>query len=406
MKSTRLITSSVRTLCRYRLRTFFMSIGIVIGVASLVMGRSMGAGAEKDFQEKVDKIFGPGTIIVIARSKSSTPPTGPITTLKIEDLQAVADRLEAIVDWDPTVGVGGVEIQYGDRNRELVVFGHSERAERVWNRSVVAGRFFTSEDLQSAARVALIGTNVAASLFDGDDPIGKEILIRSMPFRVVGVLESIGIDPHGMDRDDDVMVPTTTAMRRMRNIDYIGSAKLVVRDPEKVDEDAEAVAEILRERHHIGAGEDDDFHTFTSRYAGRRAAEANKVMRWYVPAAAGIVLLLAAIVITNVMLTTIRQRLPEIGLRRAVGATAASISRQFLAETVAVSLLSGVVGLALGVVAAWVATRFFGQPTALSPGLLVMAYGAALLVGVLAGLLPARKAAQLDPVEGLRQFGA
>jgi len=175
-----------------------------------------------------------------------------------------------------------------------------------------------------------------------------------------------------------------------------------VRDPEQVDQDAEQVAAVLRERHRIAEGEDDDFAIYTSKFAGRKAQGANKVLTFYFPAAAGIVLLLAGIVITSVMMTTIRQRVPEIGLRKALGATEAAISQQFLAETVSVSLFSGVVGLLLGLAATFALPRLFAQPTLTTPGSVAIGFGAAVVVGIVSGILPARKAARLNPVEALR----
>jgi putative ABC transport system permease protein len=393
MNAKLLVASSVRSMSRYRLRTFFMSIGIVVGVASLIVGRSLGAGAERELKDKIDIIFGPGSIIVMSRTAG---------TMKIADIEAIEQQLEQIVAWDPTVGVGNCEVRVGDTNRQATIFGHSERAEQVWHRTVIEGRYFTAADLEAAARVALIGTSMATILFGDEDPIEREIQINSVPFRVIGVLEPVGIDPHGMDRDEDIMVPTTTAMRRLRSIDYIGTAKLLVRDPEQVDQDAELVAAVLRERHRIAEGEDDDFAIYTSKFAGRKAQGANKVLKFYFPAAAGIVLLLAGIVITSVMMTTIRQRVPEIGLRKALGATETVISQQFLAEAVGVSLFSGVVGLALGLTVALALSRLFEQPTLTTFGSVAMGFSAAVIVGIASGLLPARKAARLNPVEALR----
>ena len=197
-------------------------------------------------------------------------------------------------------------------------------------------------DLGKTARVALLGYRLAELLFGADgDPIGEEILISSVPFRIIGVLEPAGIDPHGEDRDEDIYIPITTAMRRLNNTEYIGIAKLLVSGHEQVDEDADQMAGILREQHNIAPGENEDFAIYSSKFVGRMVVKTNLLLNVYMMAAAAVVLLVAAIVIASIMLVVVRERVAEIGLRKALGATEQNIGFQFLIEVMAVTLVSG-----------------------------------------------------------------
>lgn len=400
-----LLAGSVRILTRYKLRTFFMSLGIVIGVAALVVMRSLGTGAERDMLGKIERMFS-ATSIMITNSGGAMHGGGRRATgkLTIEDLEAIADELDQVVDWDPMVVVsaGDREVQYKGATRSLMILGHSERAEVVWNRGVTEGEFFSAADVRSAARVALLGYKAAEALFGDEDPVGEQIQIGNSPFRVKGVLEPHGVDPHGLDKDDEVYVPITTLMRRLLNLDRIGSAKLLVADAAAIDDTADQVAEILRARHGLADDQSDDFSIFTPTLVQERVAEANRVLTVYLPATAGIALLVAAIVIANIMLMAVRERIAEIGLRKAVGATDRQIGWQFLLESLAVTVLSGALGVGLGAGVLALVAGHGGPQAGMAPDAVFLGLAAALLVGVLAGYLPARQAARQEPVNALK----
>jgi putative ABC transport system permease protein len=283
-----------------------------------------------------------------------------------------------------------------------MIIGGSERAEAVSGRGVTVGEYFSGADVRSAARVALIGSKTAEALFDGEEPVGKRIQIGNSPFRVKGVLEEHGVDPHGMDRDDEVHVPITTLMRRMLDLDTIGSAKLIISSTEEVDNTVEQVAELLRVRHGLADDEPDDFSIFTPTQVQQAVKKANRVLTVYLPATAGVALLVAAIVIANIMLIAVRERIPEIGLRKAVGATDRQIGGQFLLESLAVTVFSGVLGVGIGAGILVAVARMMSRETKVTPDSIVLGLGAALVVGILAGWLPARQAARQEPVDALR----
>jgi putative ABC transport system permease protein len=384
-----LITGSLRMMVRFRMRTLFMSFGVALGVAVLIAGRSLGTGAEQQLNERIDLMFGPGTILIFSR-------------LDFDDMAVVDEQVDRVLSWDPRLMLGEIEVSNGGVNRQAAVFGQSERGDYVWNRGAVEGRYLSAEDLSSNARVAMIGTKMAVTLFGDSSPLDEEILIGRVPFRIVGVLEPVGMDPHGEDRDEDVIVPVTTAMRRLQNTEYFNMAKLVVDNVDLVDEDADQISEILRQRHQLAEGEEDDFYIYTSKFAGRRIQEASRSINRYLMAAAIAVLLVAGVVISSIMLVTVRERVAEIGLRKALGATEQQIKAQFLAESAGVSLASGALGVLLGIAAAYVIGSQIDVPVVLSQASVGVAMLAAVAVGIASGFIPARRAAQLDPVEALK----
>ncbi|MCP5052170.1 MAG: peptide ABC transporter permease, partial [bacterium] len=251
-------------------------------------------------------------------------------SLKIADLEALEAEIPNLELWDPMNVIREQEVKHREKNVNVRIYGHSPKAEIVWNRSVDSGEFFDHNDMNKAARVALIGKNTAKELFGDEDPIGGEIRIGTIPFRVKGVLESIGADPHGNDRDNEVHVPITTAMRRLQNVDYINGAKLLVKDADKIEETAARVSEILRERHQLPREAPDDFVLFTPAFVRHLVSKANNVFDLLLPLIAGISLLVGGVVVANLMLIAVNERTAEIGLRKAVGARSKDILGQFL----------------------------------------------------------------------------
>jgi len=385
-----LLGGSLRNLRRFKLRSFFMSIGVAIGVATLIAGASAGSGAAQQITAQIDRIFGPGTIVIVSRE------------LKITHLQAVADEMEQVVAWAPRQAIGEQEISYLGENRLAAVTGHSENADYVWNRGVVDGRFFSEDDIERAARVALIGTSLKQEIFGEGEALGEKITINSVPFEIIGALEPMGIDPHGDDRDMDIYVPITTSMRRLANTDIIGTGKLVLSNADQADADTDQVALLLREEFHVAEGEPEPFAIYSSKFAGKAAIKAKELLGVYIMLAAAVVLLVAAVVISSIMLIVVRERIAEIGLRKALGATPRSIAIQFLFESTSLTVLSGAIGVALGVGAASIIASLNATPMNLTPVSVSLAVVASVLVGILAGIIPARRAANLDPVESLR----
>ena len=390
MNASRLIRSSLKNLVRFKMRSFFMSIGVAVGVATLIAGSSVGNGAAQKISAQIDQMFGPGTILIGSAE------------LKLPDLTAVAEEMDQVVAFAPRLSLSEMAIDFMGTSEQAAVSGFSANADYVWNRSVIDGRYISDRDVDRAERVALIGTKLKDALFADTDAIGEEVQIDSVPFEVVGILDPMGIDPHGDDRDMDVYVPISTAQRRLVNSDIIGNGKLVVGNADNVEQDADQVAEILRKRFQITDGQPDTFRIYTSKFAGKAAIKAKRMLSVYVIVAAVVVLLVAAVVISSIMLVVVRERVSEIGLRKAVGATRGSIATQFLFESTVVSLVAGGLGIALGLgVASFIAARY-EIPMNLTPLAVMLAVLASVVVGILSGIIPARRAASLDPVEAMR----
>ncbi|MEM7586472.1 MAG: ABC transporter permease [Acidobacteriota bacterium] len=399
----RLLWRSIwHALSRAKLRTFLMSLGIVIAVATLVVARAMGSGAEQKMLDSISRMFSASSLMVSARGMQGSIRDGAISTLTIADIEAIAAELDEVVAWEPFQLFSGQDVRFEGRTRQMNIFGISHQAEEVWQRAVTSGRAITADDLARVARVALIGTKAADALFGDEDPIGQRIYAGSVPLDVIGVLEPYGMDPHGEDRDFEIQVPISTLMRRLMKVDFIMAAKLVVDDPERVEEVADQVTAIMRERHQLVEGVPNDFAVTTPALVRRMVQRANRVLQVFLPAAAGVALLVAALVIASVMLMSVRQRVAEVGLRKAMGATDRQISGQFLTEAVAVTVSSALVGLAIGLAVILVASRRFQIPMALTADTIALALAASVLVGLLAGVLPARQAARLDPIAALK----
>lgn len=387
---------------RFKLRTFFMSVGVVLGVATLVVMRSYGDGAEQEMMEKVNRMFSASSLYLQSgRGGMAGDPDKPATTLTLEDLQAIQDQLDAILAVDPLL-VTSRDVSSGGVSRSTPIWANGESGELVWGRGVILGAFFSRSEIAQASKVALIGDKTARRFFGESDPIGQQLQIGGSAFRVKGVLEPIGTDPHGMDRDDEIHIPISTMMRRVMNVDYIAGAKFLVKDEGLMKEVEAGIHAILKERHVIRDDEDKDYALITPDVVQYMVGRMNRVFKVFLPAAACAILLAASMVIALIMLTAVKERIQEIGLRKAVGAEDGGIAAQFIFESLSITLTSGVLGILLGLAVMLVMTRLLGLSVVISPGAILLGLVAAVLAGLMAGYLPARKAAAMNPVDALR----
>jgi putative ABC transport system permease protein len=403
MNATRLLKSSLGVMARYKLRTAFMMLGSLVGVGALTFVITVGGAAERKILDTVHQIFGESSVIVSAGGGFFMGgPRGEAARMTLDDVEALAAQIPAVEVWDPMQVLPNAEVRRGDKSRAVRLLGYSERGERVWDRGVSRGEYFDAAAVAGSSRVALVGETVVRELFAGEDPIGADVLVGSVPFKVVGVLQRWGTDVHGMDRDDEVVVPITTAMRRVMNVDGIRGAKLLLSSPSATDSTVAEVKRILRERHGLAAGQPNDFTIMTSAAVQQMLAKTERVLFLYLPLVAGIALLAGGAVAASLMLASVGERTGEIGLRRAVGARPADIRTQFLLEAAVIMLGGGVVGILVGSAAALYVAARLNAAGSVSAAAILLGIVLSIATGLLAGVLPARRAALLQPADALR----
>jgi len=404
MKTRRIFLSGMLLVRRHILRTFLMMLGIVVGITALTVILALAAGTEENVMKNVEKMFAANNIMIGAGGgmMGGGRGDGPTTTLEIADFEALAAEIPNIAMWDPQHMLNR-EVKYKDQNAEVRIFGYSPAAELLRGRSVTSGGFFTEEHMEQGARVALIGETVLSELFGDEDPLDAQIRVGGVPFRVIGVLETMGVDAvHGMDRDRELYVPITTVQRRLLNIDYVSSGTLQVANTDKMEETADKVKAILRERHHISEAEQDDFYVITPVEVREMVRAGNRMFNLFLPLVAGVALLIGTAVVATLMLISVNERTGEIGLRKAVGARPKDIVLQFVAETTLVTLVAGVVGIVIGLLAARAVGGMLGIPASVSLQPILVGVVLSGLAGIVGAALPARRAAAVDPIETLR----
>lgn len=403
MNGMRLAGHGVRTIGRYKLRSAFMMLGSLVGVATLTLVVSVGDGARQKVLATVRQLFGSSSITVFARgTELVSGPRADAARLTLDDVEAVAREVPDVAAWDPQQFIPSASVRRGDRSTMARVVGASERSERVWGRGVTRGVYFDAAAERGAARVALIGETAAASLFGADDPLDGEILVGSVPVRVIGVLEPLGTDVHGMDRDNEIVVPISTMMRRVMNVDTIALAKLLVKDPSRASQAAAAARQVLRQRHAIAAGQPDDFTLLTPVEIQKMVGRVESVLTLYLPLVGGVALLVGGLVAATLMLTSVSARVAEIGLRRAVGARPADIAFQFLVETAVTVASGGLGGIVIGCLGGQALARRLHLGSAISWKAVLLGLAVSAVAGLLAGVAPARRAAGLQPADALR----
>lgn len=403
MRTTRLVRTSVSSMRRHKLRSAFTMIGSVIGVAALTFVLTIGTAARDRLLATVRQLFGESSVVVTGGGGFFMGgPRGEAARLTLDDAAALAEAIPEIEAWDPMQVAPGTQVRHGDATQTVRLMGKSERSERVWDRGVSRGEYFDATAVAASARVALIGETAARALFGDEDPIGEEILIGTVPFQVTGILEAQGTDIHGMDRDNEVVIPISTAMRRVMNVDVIRAVKLLIRDPRAIDATAGEVSRILRARHGLTEGQPSDFTLITSSEIQKMVAKAQQVLFLYLPLVAGVSLLAGAVVTATLTLSAVSERVGEIGLRRAVGARPRDIRLQFLLETALTALGGALLGAAIGSALAVHLAAHVRLHVGLSPAAVVLGLAIATVTGLLAGVVPARRAARLEPAAALR----
>jgi putative ABC transport system permease protein len=394
---------ALRALARNKMRSLLTMLGIIIGVGAVIATVSIGHGAEYLIQQGIQSM---GTNAVFIMSGSNRPGglrmgSWAVKTLTVDDMNAIVREIPLIKEAAPAVMMRQ-QIVYQNQNWSTSILGTSPNYFIIRSWPAQAGAVFSQEEVDSAANVCVLGTTVAKYLFDMEDPIGKTIRIGSLPFQVVGLLESKGQSVMGDDQDDRIFAPYTTVQKKVAGITWV---QFINASAISVDAAAAAVPEVkslLRERHRIGPGEDEDFIVRTQSDVADLASATQRLMTILLGSVASVSLLVGGIGIMNIMLVSVTERTREIGLRIAVGATDADVRMQFLVEAVTLSMVGGVAGILAGIGGSAVISNLLEWPTLISSASIGTAALFAAAVGVFFGYYPARKAAGLDPIEALR----
>lgn len=405
MKTERIIKTALRGLGKNKTRTFFMMLGIVVGIATLTVIVSLGEGSRQEVAERMKKMGADASLMVRPGAGSQRGMPGGqsgIATLTLEDAKAIEDQIGNVTNIAPVLVRGDVPVKYGNQNSTIAVFGVTPIWRVVRTYDVETGEFISDEDLTASAKVCLLGQQVVEDLFANEDPIGKFVLINNVNFQVKGVLETKGTSMAGGNLDNRIIVPLSTSLRRLFNQTYLNQIVIQLSDASAMYQTAAEVKALLRERHSLATGEPDDFSVRIPEEALKTATEASGTMTILLSLIAGVSLIAGGVVLMNIMLISVGERKKEIGLRKAVGARRQDVLLQFLIEAVAVTLAGGLLGVAVGYLSAEVTALIAQTPFAFSWKVLALAFGFSALVGIFFGVQPARKAAALDPVEALR----
>ncbi|HXH06669.1 MAG TPA: ABC transporter permease [Vicinamibacterales bacterium] len=394
---------ALSALGRNKMRSALTMLGIIIGVAAVITMIGLGRGAQQAIEDQI-RAAGTNLITVSAGNWSVggvRQGQGASTTLTPEDAEAI--RALPGVQYLAAGVNTRAQVIAGNQNWSTRIEGTDVDLPLIRSWPVRHGTFFTPQDVQSAAKVAVLGTIVAEMLFGPDvDPTGQFIRIRNQPFRVVGVMASKGTGSMGDDQDDRVFVPYTTVQKKLLGIQHLNNITLSATSAAEVPRVAEAVGQLLRVRHKIAPGEPDDFMVRTLEEMASVRTEATRTMTMLLAGIAGVSLLVGGIGIMNIMLVSVTERTREIGVRLAVGAKARDVLLQFLVEAVVMSLVGGFIGVLAGFALSKALTQALEWPTAIPPDAVALAFGFAALVGIFFGFYPARSAANLDPIEALR----
>jgi putative ABC transport system permease protein len=390
---------------RYRLRSAIIAAGICVSVVATVLLQSAAVSVRQAFNVFIDRAYPADGVVLMAGGGFMGGRAGR-TNLKLTDVETVAAEL-GITQWDPMVVIGGREVRNGGNSVSVPITGSSEKAENVRRRSVQDGEFFTAADVTQRANVALLGTTTASELFPGQSPIGARLFIDNVPFEIRGVLESVGVDPHGGDMDQTIVIPYTTLLDEIARVDFVSAATFVIDDPARANAVRDEILRTMRERHSIGSGQEDDFVVVTPVMVKAMADKTFRIFDLFIPAIAAAAFLISAGVIFSVMQLNIRARTAELGLRKAVGARARDVEIQIVLEVLILAAGASVLGLLLAslgstLVTPLLAAKFGVKQVTPSLTASILAAVAALLTGIAGGLVPARRAAKLDAVQSLR----
>ena len=404
MIGTILVKIAVRALANNKLRGFLTMLGIIIGVASVITMLAIGQGSKRSIQAQISEM---GSNMIMIHPGADVrggvrQDASAMETLKLQDYEDIVDETRFVSAVSPSVNSSGQAI-YGANNAPTTVYGISPDYLEIRRYKVEDGDMFTEQDIQTAAKVCVVGKTVVDNLFpDGSNPVGKVIRFQKLPFRIVGVLESKGYNSMGMDQDDLILAPYTTIQKKVLAITHLQGITCSALKEEYTDQAIDEISEILRRNHKLKESDDDDFTIRSQQELSTMLTSTTDMMTVLLAAVAGISLLVGGIGIMNIMYVSVTERTREIGLRMSIGAKGIDILAQFLIESILISVTGGLIGVVFGVGAALVVNGVAHFPIYIQPWSVVLSFAVCTVTGVFFGWYPAKKAAQLDPIEAIR----
>lgn len=404
MNGTNLIKIALKAISNNKMRGFLTMLGIIIGVASVITMLAIGQGSKKSIQSQISEM-GSNMIMIqpggdmrggVRQSASS------METLKLADYNSIRNETRYLAAISPTVNSSG-QVIYGANNRPTTVYGVNEEYLDIRRYTVADGSMFTEQDINSAAKVCVVGKTVVDELFtNGENPVGKVIRFNKIPFRIIGVLTSKGYNSMGMDQDDLILAPYTTIQKRVLAITHLQGLNASAIKEEYTEQAIDEITEILRRNHKLRATDDDDFTIRSMEELSKMMTTTTDLMTVLLAAVAGISLLVGGIGIMNIMYVSVTERTREIGLRMSIGAKGRDILAQFLIESILISVTGGLIGVVFGVGAAFVVNVVVNFPISIQAWTIFLSFAVCTFTGVFFGWYPAQKAAQLDPIDAIR----
>jgi len=404
MKIAKNIVISQKILLERKARTVLSLSGIIVGVSAVIIMVAIGKGTEEKVTDQIATmgsnllLVNAGQVKIIAGRARQTK---TVTTLELRDADSIAENSLGVKYVAPAQAKK-IKVKYGDLNTTPNIVGTTADIAVIQNHSLLKGRFFDEDEDQGLRRVAVIGKTVVENIFRQHNPVGKIIMIGKVPFEVIGIFFPKGLDIYGKDQDDQIFIPVNTALRRLFNLTYINTIYVKVKDEKSMDATAKEIESILRERHHIREGKESDFTILNQTAILEAQKESSRTFTLLIASIAALSLLVGGIGILAVMLISIRERIKEIGIRRAVGAKRKDILIQFLSEALLLSIGGGIIGILSGVSISVLLAIFARIAVVIPAETVILSFLATLIIGVFFGVYPARKASLLDPIKALQ----
>ncbi len=402
LRTVNIVKVGLRSIARNKMRSALTMLGLVFGVGCVIVTNGIGNGAALSIQSNINSL-GANFIMIFpgAVTAGGARIFSAQSSLTEDDAHAIKSECPSVAYVSPGARTSG-SVVAGENNWSTEVFGADVDWPFIRSWNLASGSFFSEAEVKAAAKVAVLGNSVKQNLFPDSDPVGAVIRVKNVPFKVVGVLEKKGGSTMGNDQDDQIVIPYTTVMKRLSGNNRLNMVQVSAKSPDAIAEAMTEIKALLRQRHRLGPGQDDDFMMRSQEEIAATAAESTRTLSILLASVAIVSLVVGGIGIMNIMLVSVTERTREIGIRMAIGAKSRHVLAQFMLEAVTLSIVGGGIGVALGIGASRVVAKLLGWSVFVDPSWVLLSFGISALIGIFFGFYPAWKASALDPIEALR----